>query len=85
MLNQLQMRFFFYKNVRQQKGWVFKSLFGKGAGYKGGSTIFLAWCSGSRKWHLQFRGERAYRQRFGSWHIGPLEFGWTRNANSVPW
>ena len=78
------MRFFFYRNARQQKGWVWKVLFGKGAGYKRGSTIFLAWHSGSRRWYLSHRDASDYTKRYGC-HLGPLEFGWTRNANAVPW
>jgi len=48
-----------------------------GAGYIGGSTLYLARNSGSSQWKHQFRGQPL--PKFG------IEFGWTRNANRVPY
>jgi hypothetical protein len=82
-------RRFFDKNrfsprVWGSRGWVWKLLYGPGAGYVGGWTLYVAWNSGSRRWTLNHRSVDHYRRRYG-WHFGPLEVGITRNANAVPW
>lgn len=76
-----------------RKGWVCKLLLGRGsyigAGYIGGSTMFVAWRSGSLAWLGRHR-KGANREmcskpwRQGYFRIGSLEFGWTTNANIVP-
>ena len=73
------------------RGWVVNLLFGPGAGYIGGSTVFVAWKSGSLHWSLRHRGGdfskncSASPWRAGYFRLGKLEFGWTRNANLVPY
>ncbi len=83
------MRALFTRNGVGPTGWVWNLMIGPGAGYIGGRTAFVAWRSGSLRWNRQYRrtsrppGHTSWRQ--GRWRIGCLEFGWTGDANIVPY
>lgn len=70
-------RFFFDTGASNdwRKGFVFKALYGRGAGYIGCFTFFIAWRSGKREW-LQ-------RHRNIKWPA--LDIRFTKNANRVPY
>lgn len=54
-----------------------------GAGYIDGWTFYVAWKSNSRSWAWAFRnGHRGNGKRHSRF---PLEAGFTRNANAVPY
>lgn len=71
-----RLRFFWDKGLHRHwwKGFRLKVLYGRGAGYIGGWTFYLAWNAGSRN-HM--------RSKFGKMPR-KLELGFTRNANRVP-
>ena len=68
--------FWFDANHGSQIGFVFGYQHGRGAGYIGGWTIYLAINSGSRSWQIRNRARRWF---------SPLEIGWTLNANRIPY
>ena len=68
---------YYRHNGLGQPGWTWKRSFGPGAGYVGGSTLYVAWRSASRRWQMDFRGKRL--------GVFGLEVGWTRNWNAVPY
>ncbi len=70
-----------------RKGGVLSIIFRKGAGTVGGATLFAAWKSGSKLWRDVNRcGSVSWtHNRFDLMCIGHLEFGFTRNANIVPY
>ena len=53
--------------------------FGKGAGYIGGASFYLARNSGSSTWQRRYRGQTTNRVFLG------FEIGVTRNANRLPY
>lgn len=79
------MRKLFDRNETGPAGWVWKLIFGPGAGYIGGRTAFVAWRSGSLRWTQLHRPDAVERCRSGYFRIGCLEFGLTTNANLVPY
>lgn len=56
-------------------GWVLLLSLGRGAGYIGGLTAYLAWMAGSWTWLRDYRGGSRF----------PLQAGITQNANHVPY
>lgn len=60
-------------------GFVFKLIYGKGAGYLGGLTIFAAFNCGRKN------VGRPADQPTRSFLKAPIRIGFTRNANRVPY
>jgi hypothetical protein len=73
----------------RRPSFVLKIILGNGAGYLWGRTLFVAYRSGSLRWLRDYRGGQlpvypaAWKQ--GYYRIGDLEFGFTHNANIVPY
>lgn len=77
-----------------KRGWgkvrpsfVLKALHGRGAGYIGGWTVFVAFNSGSRAWQRAHRNDCKHdgkRQSLFT-RLTSIEVGFTRNANLVPY
>ena len=60
--------------------WALRISFGPGAGYKGGSTAWIAYRPGSITWlerHRNFKPGLFYR-------LTGLTVGWTKNGNKLP-
>lgn len=72
-----RIRIAFHRNEYWKPGFVLSIDFGKGAGYIGGRTLYLAFNSGSRRW--------ARRNRGLPWYSPILQCSLTRNANRVPY
>ena len=78
------------KELRERltkKGFVLKAQFGHGAGHIHGRTLFVAFNSGSLRWLREnWNGRLAFAHNFIDYsRIGNLEFGFTQNANIVPY
>ena len=88
----MKIRAGFGKNAsyRNRPGFVAKVVFGKGAGWIGGRTLFLAHNSGSKNHRDDHKGgERFFlpgcRYRWEHIQAGGWELGLTQNANAVPY
>ena len=82
------MKIRFEQNV-YGRGFVSRVVFGMGAGYIGGRTLFLGCNSGSKQWREDHRGGQRHfmagcKYPWEHIQIGSLEFGLTQNANAVP-
>jgi len=75
------------KTFKPVRGGVARIVFGKGAGYKGGRTLFIALNSGSLRYAKTFTGGKLMRPAclYEYIRIGGLELGFTQNANLVPY
>ena len=85
--------------TRRQRAFVVTVRFGPGAGCKSlngrlwrqaGRTLFLAYQSGSKDWRESHGGGQRHflagcKRPWEHLQIGNLEFGYTRNANAVPY
>lgn len=74
----------------RHRGFVFTTRVRKGAGTIGGRTLFVAYHSGSKRWRDNFNGGGRSFLAGNRWpwehvQIGQLEFGFTQNANAVPY
>jgi hypothetical protein len=83
------MRLSYKTNYRgyNYRGFVLEVIIGKGAGYIGGHTVFIAYNSGSLKWLRNNRnGIVSFQHNFIDYsRIGNIELGFTQNANVVPY